>query len=169
MISQDSYYIDQSENFRGDGSVNFDHPQAIDFNLLAEHILELKKRELVNVPRYDFSTHERLSEHDLFRPKKIILVDGILILSQDPVRQALDLKVFIDAAEAVRFSRRLRRDIEERGRTHEGVKKQFEAHVKPMHDMFVEPSKFHADVVMSGEAAPEVLLSALLQKLKLNL
>lgn len=163
LLGQDHYYIDQSAHFTGDGeSVNFDHPDAIDFSLLAHHLRSLKFQKSVHVPRYDFKTHRRLSEGVLFEPKPVVIVDGILILSQPDVKKCLDFSVFIDAPEAVRFERRLKRDVTERGRTAEGVKKQFERQVKPMHDQFVEPSKALADLVVSGvgsidEACAEVL------------
>jgi uridine kinase len=149
VVGQDSYYIDQSSKFDHDGgSVNFDHPQALDFHLMGEHLSLIKKGEDVQIPIYDFATHTRSVETIQFTPKRIVFVDGILIFSQEPVLLQLDHKVFIDCPEELRFSRRLNRDVKERGRTPEGVKNQFEKQVKPMHDQFVEPSKNKAcDIV----------------------
>jgi len=149
VVGQDSYYIDQSNKFDHDGgSVNFDHPRALDFELMGEHLSLIKKGEQIQIPIYDFATHTRKEESTLFVPKKIVFVDGILIFSQDPVLVQLDHKVFIDCPEELRFSRRLNRDVKERGRTPEGVENQFYKQVKPMHDEFVEPSKNHAcDIV----------------------
>lgn len=152
ILAQDSYYIDQSHLFDHDGgSVNFDHPSAIDFNLLASHMSELKKRFDVNVPIYDFTTHKRVDETHEFSPKKIILIDGILLYSQDVVLKELNHKLYVDCPEDLRFERRLNRDVKERGRTPEGVKSQFFSQVKPMHDEFVEPSKDAACDIVTVE------------------
>lgn len=142
VLGQDSYYFDQSKRFDHDGgAVNFDHPDSIDFNLLAKHISELKKGKSVNVPIYDFATHSRSSDGDTLNPRRLIFVDGILIFSQPQVVEELDYKIYMDCPEDLRFERRLYRDVHERGRTKEGVRNQFYKQVKPMHDLFVEPSK----------------------------
>lgn len=142
VLGQDSYYIDQSHRFDHDGgSVNFDHPNSLEFSLMASQLKELKIHKSVEIPIYDFATHKRLAKTNRLNPHKIIFVDGILIFSQPDVVDCLDYKIFIDCAEDLRFSRRLNRDVAERGRTPEGVRAQFYAQVKPMHDEFVEPSK----------------------------
>lgn len=142
IIGQDSYYIDQSHRFdRDGGAVNFDHPSAIDFQLLEKHLIALNFGQSIEVPIYDFATHKRLPETVKVLPHPIILVDGILILSQENVRSHFDYAIFIDTPEDLRFARRLKRDVEERGRTKDGVTAQFFGQVKPMHDQFVEPSK----------------------------
>ena len=149
ILYQDNYYIDQSQRFDGDGgSVNFDHPDALEFTLLAKHLASLKKGESVEVPLYEFATHKRLEKTLPFKPTKIILVDGILILNSPEVRAELDEAIFFDTPEELRFERRLHRDVNERGRTPEGVKKQFELQVRPMHDQFVEPSKKFAQTLV---------------------
>lgn len=149
ILYQDNYYIDQSHRFDGDGgSVNFDHPSSLDFDLLARGLSELKAGLPIQVPLYDFATHTRKSESIQCLPTKIILVDGILILDSAVVRSQLDEAVFFDTPEELRFQRRLERDVQERGRTPEGVRKQFERQVKPMHDQFVEPSKYHAKTIV---------------------
>lgn len=149
ILYQDNYYIDQSARFDGDGgSVNFDHPSSLDFDLLAQGLRELKKGQSIKVPLYDFATHTRKAETIDCHPKKIILVDGILILDSSVVRAALDEAVFFDTPEELRFKRRLDRDVHERGRTAEGVKKQFDLQVKPMHNQFVEPSKIFAQTIV---------------------
>ena len=149
IIYQDNYYIDQSHRFDGDGgSVNFDHPDSLDFNLLAQGLSDLKKGKSIKVPLYEFSSHTRKKETIECHPKKIILVDGILILDSSVVRAQLDESVFFDTSEKLRFERRLDRDVNERGRTAEGVKKQFELQVKPMHNLFVEPSKNYAHKIV---------------------
>ncbi len=149
IIYQDNYYIDQSHRFDGDGgSVNFDHPDSLDFELLAIGLSELKKGNPIKVPLYEFSNHTRKKETIDCHPKKIILVDGILILDSKVVRAQLDEAIFFDTPEELRFKRRLDRDVNERGRTADGVKKQFELQVKPMHNQFVEPSKAYAQTIV---------------------
>jgi len=151
ILSQDHYYIDQSAKFRGDGeNVNFDHPDALDFTLLAQHLSDLKRGLTVQVPIYDFVTHKRQIKTEAFESVSVVILDGTLIFSQPKIRVLLDHAVFVDAPEEVRFDRRLRRDVAERGRTPEGVHKQFYRQVKPMHDQFVEPSKANATQVVSG-------------------
>ncbi|PIK14943.1 uridine kinase [Halobacteriovorax sp. JY17] len=152
VLGQDSYYFDQSNKFDHDGgSVNFDHPESLDFDLLAKHLSELKKGHSIDVPVYDFATHSRSSEPERMEPRKYIFVDGILIFSQPQVVKELDYKIFIDCPEDLRFERRLHRDIHERGRTKEGVRNQFYKQVKPMHDLFVEPSKTEACDIINVE------------------
>ena len=145
ILAQDSYYIDQSDKFDHDGgSVNFDHPDAIDSELLSKHLEALKSMSEINIPIYDFATHKRLQKTTSFKPRKIVLVDGILLYSWPEVTQHFNHKVFVDCPEELRFQRRLKRDVEERGRTPDGVHAQFFKQVKPMHDKFVEPSKKEA-------------------------
>lgn len=149
ILYQDNYYIDQSHRFDGDGgSVNFDHPSSLDFDLLAEGLATLKQNRAIEVPIYEFATHKRLERTFKCEPKKIVLVDGILILDSPVVRAQLDEAIFFDTPEELRFQRRLERDVVERGRTPDGVKKQFDLQVRPMHDLFVQPSKMHAQTVV---------------------
>lgn len=149
ILYQDNYYFDQSARFDGDGgSVNFDHPSSLDFELMATSLRTLKQGLATPVPVYDFVTHSRQEKALLTHPKKVILVDGILILHSTEVRAQLDEAIFFDTPERLRFERRLNRDVVERGRTPEGVRKQFELQVRPMHDQFVEPSKAHAHTLI---------------------
>jgi uridine kinase len=149
IIYQDNFYIDQSKKFDYDGgSVNFDHPDSIDFNLLAERIAQLKEGSPVEIPIYDFATHSRLEKTLTVEPKPIIIVDGILIFHAEQVRRHFDDLVFFDTPEDLRYERRLERDVKERGRTPEGVRNQFLKQVKPMHDQFVEPSKKFATTLV---------------------
>jgi uridine kinase len=151
-LGQDNYYRDMSEQFDRDGGrVNFDHPDAIEFSLLCRHLKALKQGASIDVPIYDFTTHKRLLEVIYFDPKPVVILDGILILTQSEVRDCLDFSFFIDASEDVRFQRRMYRDVRERGRTPEGVRTQLMNHVKPMHDLYVETSKKFARRVISGE------------------
>lgn len=158
ILGQDSYYIDQSHRFDHDGgSVNFDHPNSLDFLLMEKHIKDLKEGKNIEVPIYDFSSHSRKSEVEEFENKKIIIVDGILILSQKNLRDYFDHSVFIDTPEDLRFSRRLKRDIEERGREELGVRNQFYKQVKPMHDEFVEPSKDFSETLVCPKSFEQKL------------
>lgn len=150
IIYQDNFYIDQSKNFDFDGgSVNFDHPSSIDFKLLAQHLMQLRKGQETKIPIYDFVTHSRKSETLSIQPKRIIIIDGILISHAEEVRPLFDEIIFFDTPEDLRFSRRLDRDVKERGRDPAGVRNQFLKQVKPMHDQFVEPSKAHAHFVFT--------------------
>ncbi len=149
IIYQDNFYIDQSHRFDHDGgSVNFDHPDSLDLKLLAECLGRLRAGEPTVIPVYDFKTHTRQKEHLPVAPTKIVIVDGILIFHPDYLRSQFDEMVFFDTPEELRFQRRLERDVNERGRTPEGVKAQFLKQVKPMHDEFVEPSKAHAHCIV---------------------
>lgn len=161
IIYQDSFYFDQSANFDFDGgSVNFDHPDSIDFSLLAESIRTLKMQVQVELPIYDFKTHSRKIETDRFEPRPIILVDGILIFHPKELRDLFDERIFFDTTEELRFERRLNRDVHERGRTPDGVRNQFLKQVKPMHDKFVDPSKNHADFMVRDVGEFDGVLSS---------
>ncbi|WP_295438985.1 uridine kinase [uncultured Thiodictyon sp.] len=154
ILQQDAYYHDRSREFDHDGgSVNFDHPDAIDFALLSRHLEELKAGRPVAVPVYDYATHRRLERTVVLAACPWMVVEGMLVLADQRVRAICDTKVFIDAPEPLRFARRLARDARERGRDRAGVEQQFLAHVKPMHDQFVEPSRQYADKVYSGAGA----------------
>lgn len=168
VLYQDNYYIDQSHRFDKDGgAVNFDHPDALDFDLLASHLQLLREGKDIEIPLYDFKTHQRLKETKSQCNKKVVIVDGILILTQPHVRQHFDDTIFVHTPEEIRYQRRLARDVEERGRTPEGVNEQFQKQVKPMHDMFVDPSKEHATFVSSGTDMEKFyeLLSHIQQKI----
>ena len=158
ILHQDRYYRDLSEQFDHDGgSVNFDHPQSIDFAWMAEDLQKLKQGFDVWVPRYDFKTHRRDEERDHFHPRAFVIVDGTLILSRPEIREHFNWSLFIDTCEENRFSRRVKRDVKERKRSPEGVKKQIERQVKPMHDEFVEPSKEYADCIIHNDGPVEEL------------
>jgi uridine kinase len=151
ILLQDSYYIDRSNEFKGDGSINFDHPDSIDWDLMAEHIKLLKSGETIALPIYDFATHSRRKEVTLVEAKPIIIVDGILIFYPDQIRELFDMSIYIDTPDTLCYERRLYRDTHERGRTAEGVRIQYETTVRPMRDQFVEPTKVLADQVISGQ------------------
>jgi uridine kinase len=169
LLAQDSYYIDQSARFDGDGgSVNFDHPSSLDFELMERQLLTLLDGRDVEVPIYEFATHRRLARTEPFPARPLVVVDGTLILNAH-LRQQFAVSVFVQTSEALRFDRRLHRDVKERGRTPEGVHKQFYKQVKPMHDQFVEPSAANATVRVSGEGRIEDEVSRVLEALEASL
>lgn len=152
VVYQDSYYHDKSHIAEEDlHTVNFDHPDSLEFSLLVEDLKKIKQGETTALPQYDFITRKRHNNSRPVQPVDLIIVDGILLLSQPGVRQIADLTLFVEASEELRLRRRVIRDMRERGRTQEGVLKQFHKQVKPMHDAFVEPSKKFADRILCGE------------------
>ena len=148
-LPHDSYYKDLSHlplNLRKQR--NFDHPDSLDNDLFARHIQALREGRLVEVPLYDFTTHTRRKETRTVYPSRVLLVEGILLLALPEIRKLLDVKIFVDTDADIRFIRRLKRDIHERGRTVDSVIEQYLSTVRPMHLEFVEPSKRYADVII---------------------
>jgi len=149
FIQQDSYYRNLKDlplDYRN--IANFDHPGALDNDLLVNHVRKLRAGEPIELPIYDFKTHMRLVETRQVDPKQIVIIEGILIFAEPRLLEHMDIKVFVDTPDDIRFIRRLRRDVAERGRTVESVIEQYLATVRPMHMQFVEPSKRHADVII---------------------
>ena len=149
FLQHDSYYKDLSglpPIQRAE--VNFDHPNSLETDLLIEHIACLRDGKAVEVPIYDFSTHSRTEKTFTVQPRRVILVEGILIFTEPALRDMFGVKIFVDTDSDIRFIRRLERDIAERGRTTESVIKQYQLTVRPMHLEFVEPSKRYADVII---------------------
>jgi uridine kinase len=149
VIQQDSYYRNLKDlplDYRH--VANFDHPDALDNDLLVNHIRKLRAGESVELPIYDFRTHTRATETRSVEPRPIVIVEGILIFADPRLLEQMDIKVFVDTPDDIRFIRRLRRDIDERGRTLESVIEQYVGTVRPMHIQFVEPSKRYADVII---------------------
>lgn len=166
IIYQDNFYFDQSSRFDGDGgSVNFDHPEAIDFSSLAACLGVLREGRACEIPVYDFVTHTRAAERVRVEPRPVLVVDGILIFHSPLVRALFDEMVFFDTPEEIRFQRRMERDVKERGRKPEGVKAQFLKQVKPMHDQFVEPSKAFATRVVCDRGEFSAVLREYAEKL----
>jgi uridine kinase len=170
FLSQDSYYKDVEWGSDHDLlKHNFDHPDALDNDLLAEHIASLKAGRPVDVPIYDFVRHRRTGETHRVEPRPVVLVEGILLYVEPRLRRQLDFKIFVDTDADVRFIRRLQRDLLERGRTVEDVMRQYIETVRPMHLEFVEPSKRWADVIVpeGGEnrVAREMVVARLEQLL----
>ena len=166
-IQQDSYYCDLSHLTPDERShVNFDHPDAVDVDLLIRQITNLLMGEAIDMPIYDFVHHVRSENTRRVEPAKLIILEGILIFAISELRELMDIKVFVDTDSDVRFIRRLRRDIQERGRSLESVIHQWETTVRPMHREFVEPWKQYADVVVSGEKLNKASFSLLKREIE---
>jgi uridine kinase len=149
IIQHDAYYKDLSDLLPAQRAMqNFDHPDALDNDLLIVHLQELKAGRAVEVPVYDFTTHIRTRETRRVEPHRVILLEGILIFADEALRRLMDVKIYVDTDADIRFIRRLERDLAERGRTMESVIHQYLATVRPMHQEFVEPSKRYADVII---------------------
>ena len=148
-IQHDSYYKDLTGLPPAQrAEVNFDHPNSLETELLIAHVEQLKRRQTIEVPIYDFSTHSRTDETFTVNPRGVIIVEGILIFVEAALRELFDVKIFVDTDADIRLIRRLQRDITERGRTAKSVLKQYQSTVRPMHLEFVEPSKRYADVII---------------------
>ena len=152
IISQDSYYRDNSHlKFEDRAKINFDHPRAIDFELLANHLTQLREGKTIDQPVYSFVTHNRTAETVPTHPCKVMIVEGILILSDPKVRDMFDIKILGHADSDERLIRRLRRDIAERGRDMEEVLNRYQTTLKPMHEQFIEPTKAFADIIIPND------------------
>jgi uridine kinase len=170
-LEHDSYYHDLSHlSLVQRREVNFDHPDAFDTALMVEHIAELKGGRPVPKPVYSYTESARAPQPEWVQPRRLIVVEGILVLEHPVLRNAMDIKLFVDTADDVRLMRRLRRDTRERGREMEHVLGQYEATVRPMHLTFVMPSRRHADVVVprggSNRVAIEMVSDALEKRLR---
>ena len=149
IISQDSYYKDTSHlNYEERIQINFDHPKSIDFELLIKHLKALKQQKAIHQPVYSFVEHNRTGDTILTQPKKVIIIEGILILSNPKLRNLFDVKIFVDTDSDERLIRRLKRDIKERGRDLEEVLTRYQTTLKPMHKQFIEPMKEYADIII---------------------
>ena len=149
LVEQDSYYrnlVDMPLDERH--QANFDHPDALDSDMLVNHILRLKQGLVVEMPLYDFKTHTRSDQIETIEPRPVVIVEGILIFAEPRVLDLLDVRVFVDTPDDIRLTRRLRRDFTERGRSFERTLDQYERTIRPMHFEFVEPSKRHADIII---------------------
>ena len=152
VIEQDAYYKDLSHMpYEKRVKQNFDHPDSIDLDLFESQLLQLIKGEAINIPTYDFSKHIRTNKTKKITYSSIIIVEGIFVLYYLNLRKLYTVRIFMATPEEVRFQRRMARDIEERGRTPESVKLQYESTVLPMHEKYVEASKVHADLIIQGE------------------
>ncbi|MBP6407855.1 MAG: uridine kinase [Fusobacteriaceae bacterium] len=167
LVEQDAYYKElHIESIDERAKMNFDHPNAIEFELLRENLLDLVHGKTVERPIYDFSTHMRKSEKVIINPSRIIIVEGILIFAVPEIRELFDIKIFVDTDADEMLLRRMERDIKERGRTFESVRDQYLSTVKPMYLEFAEPSKRYADVIIPRGGENKVAINMVIAKMK---
>ncbi|AYN02914.1 uridine kinase [Flavobacterium sp. 140616W15] len=152
VISQDSYYKENKNlSFDERALINFDHPRAIDFDLLVSHLKDLKEGKTIDQPVYSFITHNRTDDTISTHPRKVMIVEGILILTNPELRDLFDIKVYVHADSDERLIRRLKRDIAERGRDLDEVLTRYQNTLKPMHEQFIEPTKAFADIIIPND------------------
>ena len=165
VLSHDSYYKAHNE-------LNYDHPDSFETDMMVKHVRMLKKGIPVEVPIYDYSIHNRSQATTLVEPKKVVIVEGILILENKELRDEMDLKIFVDTDADERLMRRIKRDTVERARTVESILSQYQDTVKPMHEAYIEPSKKYADIIIprggQNTSAIELLLSHIDSLLKID-
>jgi len=166
-ISHDSYY----RNFDAlppeeRAKINFDHPDSLESELLTRHLDVLSKGSSVEVPVYDFATHSRKADTQRVEPRKVIIVEGILVLAEAELRKRINIKLFVDTPADIRFVRRLTRDIESRGRSLQSVVQQYMNTVRPMHEEFVEPSKRYADLIIPEGGENQVAIDAIIARVE---
>jgi len=167
LLDHDRYYRDRNDlRLEERAALNYDHPDALETDLMVAHVRALKAGTAVDVPQYDFTRHARLSEIETFQPRRALIVEGILVFTDAALRDLMDIKVFVDTDSDTRFIRRLRRDVALRGRTMESVIDQYQHTVKPMHLEFVEPSKRYADVIIPLGGHNTVAVDLLLTMLR---
>jgi len=170
IISQDSYYKDNGHKTPEErAKINFDHPSSIEFNLLIKHLEMLKEGNSIEMPIYSYLTCARAKETITIVPKKVIIVEGILILTSPRMRDRMDIKVFVDADGDDRLMRIIWRDLEERGRSFQQVLEHYENYVKSMHLQFIEPTKRYADIIVPQGGKNQVAIDILSSRIKMNL
>lgn len=159
VISQDSYYHQNDHlSYQERCLINFDHPNAIDFDLLIKHVKELRKGNPIEQPIYSFVTHNRLKDKLKTFPRKVVIIEGILIFTNKLLRELIDIKVFVHADSDERLIRRLKRDITERGRDMQEVLERYQSTLKPMHQEFIEPTKNYADLIIPNDTYNNVAI-----------
>jgi uridine kinase len=166
ILEHDAYYRDRPDlSYEERCDLNFDHPDSLETELLVEHLDALASSNAVDVPSYDFSTHRRRSDRTRMQATPVVAVEGILVFADERLRERLDLKVFVDTDADIRVFRRVRRDIEQRGRTFHSVRDQYYRTVRPMHLQFVEPSKRWANIIIPEGGENRVAIELLVSKL----
>lgn len=167
VISHDAYYADQSHLAPPErAKLNYDHPDALETSLLRAHLRDLMRGLAVEMPSYDFASHMRRPETRRVHPRDVILIDGILCLADAALREGMHLRLFVDAADDIRLIRRMRRDMQERGRAPESVIDQYLESVRRMHSEFVEPSKRHADLIVRDGGENRSAIEAIMQRIR---
>lgn len=167
ILKQDDYYKDQSHlPFEERIKTNYDHPLAFDTELLVADLKKLKKKETIQKPTYDYTLHTRSQNVEIVEARDVILLEGIFVLAEARIRELCDILVYVDTDSDIRFIRRLRRDIEERGRSLDSVCNQYMDTVRPMHEQFIEPSKKYAHIIIPRGGSNKVAVDLLITKIK---
>lgn len=167
VLSHDNYYRPYAElTIEERHKVNYDHPDAFDTEMMVDHLRQLKAGQAIECPIYDYTTYSRMTETTRIEPRKVILVEGILIFENKSLCSQMDIKIFVDTDADVRLIRRIRRDVAKRGRSLESVLNQYLATVKPMHEQFVEPSKKNADLVVLEGGKNLVALEMIIDRIQ---
>ena len=170
VLSHDNYYKRHDElTFEERSGLNYDEPGAIETSLMVEHLIQLRNGQAIDCPVYDFTRHNRSDETIRLEPKPVIIVEGILIFENEPLRELMDIRLFVDTDADVRLCRRIKRDVTKRGRTLESVLNQYQATVKPMHEKYVEPSKKYANLVIPEGGKNVVALDMILGRIQKHL
>ena len=170
ILSHDNYYKRHNElSYEQRCLLNYDEPDALETDLMARHLDRLRRGESIQCPVYDFTLHNRSDETVTIVPKKVIIVEGILIFTDKQLRELMDIRIFVDTDADVRLCRRIKRDVNKRGRTLESVLEQYQNTVKPMHEMYVEPSKKYADIVVPEGGKNLVALDLIMGRIKRHL
>ena len=170
VLSHDNYYRRRDElTYEQRCLINYDEPAALETDLMARHLDILRRGEAIDCPVYDFTVHNRSDETIRITPEKVIIVEGILIFENKQLRDLMDIKIFVDTDADVRLCRRIVRDVRERGRTLESVVDQYQNTVKPMHEMYVEPSKKHADIIVPEGGRNTVALDMIMGRIRRHL
>lgn len=170
VLSHDNYYKRRDElTFEERSNLNYDEPDAIETSLMVEHLSQLRQGKAIDCPVYDFTRHNRSNETIRLEPKPVIVVEGILIFENQPLRDLMDIRLFVDTDADVRLCRRIKRDVNKRGRTLESVLTQYQTTVKPMHEKYVEPSKKYANLVIPEGGKNTVALDMILGRIQRHL
>ena len=170
VIPQDAYYRDNAHlSLEERQKINFDHPDSLEFELLIDHIKRLKRGEQVHQPIYSYLTCTRSEETTIIKPQKVIIIEGILCLQSEELRQLMDIKIFVDSEADVRLSRVIRRDMIERGRDVNKILQRYEETVRPSHLQFIEPSKRYADIIVPEGGENKVAINIITQYIKKHL
>ena len=166
-VSHDNYYKRHDDlTYEERCTINYDEPAAFDTSLMVYHLSELKQGRAIDCPVYDFTVHNRSNEIQRIEPRQVIIVEGILIFADESLRELMDIRIFVDTDADVRLCRRIKRDVNKRGRTLESVLTQYQATVKPMHEKYVEPSKRFADIVVPEGGKNEVALDMIIGRIQ---
>jgi len=166
LLRQDDYYCDQNHMTMEERiKTNYDHPLSMDNQLLVQHLKALMKGQSIEKPVYDYAMHTRSDKTQKIDPTKIILVEGLFVLEDVAIRELLDIKIFVKTDDDIRFIRRLLRDTTERGRSIDSIIKQYTESVKPMHELFIEPTKKYADIIVPEGKSNHVALDLIMTKI----